>query len=261
MRADLFKGAMNMDDVFVVAYEPGQTGAALPTWASARAGLIAFDPAFPPARRHDIAGVPGGFHIENVLSSAECDAFTAVTSRMGYTKDAPVSLPHEVRHNTNVNWVADDSIVEPIWARCQAAFHERLHMTDGSVLSAVGLNARLRFYRYGPGDYFKPHTDGAWPGSKVIDGRLTPDAYGGGCISWFTLLLFLSDGYEGGGTRFYIPAGAGEPGAPPVEVSVKTPKGWALVFPHGHHPLHCLHAGEPVISGAKDIIRTDVLFV
>ena len=37
---------------------------------------------------------------------------------------------------------------------------------------ALGLNARFRFYRYGPGDYFLPHTDGSWPGSRVRDGQL-----------------------------------------------------------------------------------------
>ena len=32
---------------------------------------------------------------------------------------------------------------------------------------ALGINARFRFYRYQAGDYFKPHTDGAWPGSRA----------------------------------------------------------------------------------------------
>jgi hypothetical protein len=43
-------------------------------------------------------------------------------------------------------------------------------------------------------------------------------------------------------------------------ISVKTPKGGVLCFPHGMHPLHCLHAGEPITSGTKYIIRTDILF-
>jgi hypothetical protein len=43
-------------------------------------------------------------------------------------------------------------------------------------------------------------------------------------------------------------------------VSVSTPKGAALCFPHGTHPQHCLHAGEAISAGVKYIIRTDILF-
>jgi hypothetical protein len=242
-------------DVFVCAYEQGQTGERLPTWASARAGLIPFDDRTDGVVRHAVDGVPGCFQLENVLSDGECDALTSVATTMGYHDDAPVSLGHDVRHNTNVNWIVDESILDPIWARCRDTFIERLH-TNAGVLEPAGLNARFRFYRYGPGDFFKPHTDGAWPGSRVVDGRLVADAFGDR-ISWYTLLLFLSGDYAGGGTRFVVP---GEDGAPPAEVSVRTPKGWALAFPHGYHPLHCVHAGEVVESGVKDIIRTDVLF-
>lgn len=242
-------------DVFVCAYETGQTGERLPAWASARDGLIPFDDRRDGVVRHDIDGLPGGFQLENVLSDGECDAFTAIAGTMGFHADAPVSLAHDVRHNTNVNWIVDDSILDPIWARCAPVFTERLETTIGP-LAPAGLNARFRFYRYGPGDHFKAHTDGAWPGSRVIDGALVADAFGDR-ISWYTMLLFLSGGYSGGGTRFYVPTrGDG----PPAETSVRTPKGWALVFPHGYHPLHCLHAGEVVENGVKDIIRTDVLF-
>ena len=122
---------------------------------------------------------------------------------------------------------------------------------------ALGLNARFRFYRYASGDYFKPHTDGAWPGSRVIDGALVHDAYGDR-NSQMSCLLFLSESYTGGRTLFYVPSNefAGETDV----IAVATPKGAALCFPHGFHPLHCLHAGEPVGDGVKYIIRTDVLF-
>ena len=42
---------------------------------------------------------------------------------------------------------------------------------------ALGINARFRFYRYNAQDYFKPHSDGAWPGSRVINNELITNAY------------------------------------------------------------------------------------
>jgi hypothetical protein len=43
-------------------------------------------------------------------------------------------------------------------------------------------------------------------------------------------------------------------------VDVRTPLGGALCFPHGVHPMHCVHGSAPVTSGVKYIIRSDVLF-
>ncbi len=128
---------------------------------------------------------------------------------------------------------------------------------------ALGLNARFRFYRYRSGDYFSPHTDGAWPGSEVINGELVHNAYEDRW-SQLTFLLFLSDDYDGGATQFFVDRNnhrlpASNPNLARI-VSVKTPIGGVLCFPHGLHPMHCLHSSEPVTRGCKYIIRSDVLF-
>ncbi len=241
------------DAFYVVAREAGHERQDLPTWADRGPGNIVFDAG--PGRtvqRRDIEEVPGAFQLLGVLSDAECAQFVAISDALGYHQDAPVSLPHHVRHNTNVNWVVDESIDAAIWERCRPLVPERV-----AGAAALGLNARFRFYRYREGDFFRPHTDGAWPGSRVREGRLVHDAYGDR-ISQMTMLLFLSDGYLGGRTLFYVRDGDGDVQTAPLGVT--TPKGAALCFPHGFHPLHCLHAGEPVSSGAKYIIRTDVLF-
>ena len=243
------------DAFYVVARESGHEREALPAWADRRPGNVVFD-ARPgrEARRRDIADVPGAFQLLDVLGDAECAQLVAISDALGYHDDAPVSLPHHVRHNTNVNWVVDESIDGPIWERCRPLIPERV-----AGAPALGLNARFRFYRYREGDFFRPHTDGAWPGSRVRNGRLVHDAYGDR-ISQMTMLLFLSDGYTGGRTLFYVREPGGTSGGGAEAVGVATPKGAALCFPHGLHPLHCLHAGEPVSSGTKYIIRTDVLF-
>ena len=43
-------------------------------------------------------------------------------------------------------------------------------------------------------------------------------------------------------------------------VSIRTPVGGVLCFPHGTHPLHRLHSSEPITAGVKYIIRSDVLY-
>ena len=244
---------MNDEAFYVVAKERGQERADLPTWADRRPGNIEFEPqAQGNTSRREIPEVPGSFQLFNVLTDHECDQFVHITNQLGYHLDAPVSLPHSIRHNTNLNWIVDESIDGPIWSRCSGLIPEQV-----MGHSALGLNARFRFYRYAGGDYFKPHTDGAWPGSRVIDNTLVHDAYGDRS-SQMSMLLFLSDGYSGGRTLFYVPS-TEHPNETDV-IAIATPKAAALCFPHGFHPLHCLHAGEPVSDGVKYIIRTDVLF-
>ena len=97
----------------------------------------------------------------------------------------------------------------------------------------------------------------------MINGKLINDAYPG-WYSQFTYLLFLNDDYEGGRTQFLVSkSDPSQPARTSEEfdlVSVQTPKGAALCFPHGSHPQHCLHGGESISMGTKYIIRTDILF-
>lgn len=146
-----------------------------------------------------------------------------------------------------------------IWNRCAPYMNQQRNLFFGKT--ALGLNNRFRFYRYAPGDYFAPHTDGSWPGSKVIDGVLVQSAFDDRW-SQLTLLLYLSNDYEGGNTQFYIPEDNISSGLSDTRetINIKTPAGGVLCFPHGSHPLHCLHGSETIVSGTKHIIRSDVLF-
>jgi hypothetical protein len=235
---------------YVAARGPGHTAPDLPTWASSEVGVIKFAPAQTVAQAVEyvpVPGVPGAFQLLNVLSTGECDQFLEIAEVLGFHGDAPVSLPRSVRHNDNFNWIVDASVDGPIWDRAKTFFEPSTF--DGT--QALGLNGRFRFYRYSEGDYFKPHTDGAWPDSRVLDGHLQMDTRDG-CFSQMTFLIFLSGDYEGGRTLFQT--------GPDTMSAVSTPKGAVLVFPHGMHPDHCVHAGELIQSGQKYIIRTDVIY-
>lgn len=248
-------------DFYIIAREPGAENPAIPTWACRTSNplMLAEKPAAQVTRR-DVDGVPGAFQLLNLLSADECASLVELTERLGYLEDAAVSLPRSIRHNNSVTWVTDDATTEILWQRCEASFHAQ---DDFAAKQALGLNGRFRFYRYAQGDYFSAHTDGSWPGSRVIDGELVHNAYDDRW-SQLTFLLFLNENFEGGATRFFVdsenlrrPAGNPDPAS---GVDVRTPSGGALCFPHGVHPLHCVHASEPISSGVKYIIRSDVLF-
>src|SRR5262249_47622310 len=97
----------------------------------------------------------------------------------------------------------------------------------------AGLNERLRFYRYDPGQRFAPHYDGYYE---------RPD----GERSHLTFMVYLNEDFEGGTTRFKQ---YGEP------LTVRPRTGLALVFYH-----HQLHEGAAVERGRKYVLRTDVMY-
>ena len=250
--------ATNTGPFYIVAHERGLEGAMLPTWTDRGAGVIDFDVEPGEVTRVEVDGVPGAFQLENVLSPREVAQLVDAAEAMGFHPDSPVSLPRSVRHNHNVNWVVSETIDATLWERSRHLITERV---DGQV--ARGINARFRFYRYTKGDYFSPHTDGAWPGSRVVDGQLVgqldPSLY-----SKYTYLILLNDDFEGGETEFLV--SASDPRQPARlasdarRVSIRTPAGGVLCFPHGNHPLHCVHSSRPITKGQKYIIRTDLLF-
>lgn len=247
---------------YIAAHELGSTNTHLPLWASyvqnplelkASATQLIF--------RTEVEGVPGAFQLHNVLSKDECQSFIKAAEQMGYTEDAAVSLSRNIRHNMNINWITDHLTEQIIWSRIADLINQ--NNTHFLNKNALGLNQRFRFYRYEKGDYFAIHTDGAWPGSRIINEKPVTDAFGDR-YSLYTCLIFLSENFTGGATEFLIdrldpnkpahnPHGAEKKG-------IRTPAGSMLCFPHGSHPLHCLHGSAMITSGVKYIIRTDILF-
>ena len=108
---------------------------------------------------------------------------------------------------------------------------------------AVGLNERFRFYRYGPGQVFKWHRDGAY-------------ALDNGDESLFTFMIYLNEECEGGETMFRgLPLGYIGNEQAPQEIAVKPKTGTALLFAHLLD-----HTGALVTKGVKYVVRSDVMY-
>ncbi|EPJ44762.1 MAG: hypothetical protein OFPII_32390 [Osedax symbiont Rs1] len=249
-------------DYFVVAYEAGAEHPALPTWANNKANIAKLSVSSPlKVTKRNISPVPGAFQLLNVFAKDECDRLITLSESMGYLADAAVSLPRDVRHNDSLTWVVDSQTDSIIWDRIKHLMVDDQGIFHGKL--SLGLNARFRFYRYQKEDYFKPHSDGSWPGSRVINDQLVADAYGDR-FSQMTFLILLTEDFEGGATRFLVNADdSSQParrGNNVKEIDIRTPAGSVLCFPHGMHSLQCIHSSEPIYQGVKYIIRTDVLF-
>ena len=99
------------------------------------------------------------FLIHNLLTPQECEQHIARTEALGYG-DAPITtsvgfvMRKDIRNNERV--IVDDvGLAHSLFERARP-----LLPAEWYGWQLVGLNERFRFYRYDPGQYFAPHTDG-----------------------------------------------------------------------------------------------------
>ena len=182
---------------------------------------------------------PDIFTISSFFSAAECAAEIAHAETLGFT-DAPITtsqgmvMMKDVRNNDRV--MSDDpQRGAMLWDRV-SEFVPSLFINQWR---AFGVNERLRYYRYDPGQLFNWHLDGAFARSE--DEK-----------SFFTFMVYLNDDFEGGETSFHD----GRPAFRDLgHFRVKPETGMALLF---HHPIR--HRGDTVVSGRKYVLRTDVMY-
>jgi len=176
--------------------------------------------------------------IENFLSPEECRELIALSERQGY-EQAQVNIGGgRQRLNTSVRKTSRCMIDVP---KAASILFDRLapfipqHGPRGGWVCPVGLNERLRFLRYDPGDFFRPHSDGRFD---------RPD----GDTSLMTVMLYLNEPEAGGDTIFLdYDSTENSPVAPQT--------GLCLLFDHD-----LVHEGAMLKRGVKYAIRTDVMF-
>ncbi|KAL4230857.1 hypothetical protein ACF0H5_011231 [Mactra antiquata] len=175
------------------------------------------------------------FVLYNVFTKEECADYIKKTEKMGYS-DALVNIGlgkqvmmKDVRNNSRCIW---DSFEEAdrIWQRIKEFIPE-----TWMCRKVMGLNERLRFLKYDPGEYFAPHMDGVY--RRDNNER-----------SAITIQLYLNEGFKGGSTTFM--------NFNEEEKNEVVPKtGMVLVFQHD-----IFHEGSTLLKGRKYSMRTDVMY-
>ena len=174
--------------------------------------------------------------IHGFLSGEECAALIQRSESLRYEPGTVADVViEEVRNNERV--IVDDvSLATDFFRRAEPSLPA---VIDGHGL--VGFNERWRFYRYGPGQTFKPHRDGSFMRIKSWE------------ESQMTFMIYLNEGMVGGETRFFSDIEQAFRQRPYLSVQPK--RGMALAFIHS-----IWHEGAMVQSGLKYVLRTDVMY-
>lgn len=169
--------------------------------------------------------------VNDVLSRDECAGLMARIEAARPTA-APVTtfsgfvMRPDIRNNGRVMF-DDAGLAMMLFERVRGELPEQLE-SDWRI---CGANERLRCYRYEPGQYFKPHFDGAF--HRHADER-----------SLLTFMVYLNDVEAGGDTAFLD-----------LGLVVKPRAGTALVFNH-----HLFHESTTLQRGLKYAVRSDVMY-
>jgi len=194
--------------------------------------------------------VEGAFVLDHVLTANECQQLRTAATQLGFRPDHPVHLDKPTGIDS-CEWLVDDSIMSVVYKRVQGHLPKRMGNSDKTSLHSI--NSRWRFFRYDQDCVYRPHIDGSWPESRIVDGEYKCDE-SGMVKSYLTFLMYLNDDFQGGETRFYFPSGNGM-----AARGVIPKQGAVLVFPQGN-TASLIHEGSAVTEGTKFVVRTDVLY-
>jgi len=178
------------------------------------------------------------FALYEVFSDKECDELIKLSEDKGYEAallniggGRQVYRP-DVRNNDRCI-IDDEALAEKFWQKIK----DYIPQTIGNF-DVVGLNERLRFLRYDPGQSFQAHQDGCY---------YRESGPNKGDRSYVTIQIYLNEGFEGGETTFFDEQNMPIPFVPK--------KGSVLIFQHD-----MMHEGSALVKGRKYTIRTDVMY-
>lgn len=198
------------------------------TWSEC---LEDFDPSV--LERVDLEHFSEAFCLYNVFSEDECAAILTKAEESGFGK---TNFPQKYRGNLRLQ-NDDPQLAELLFERIRDQLPETIEM-DEEMWQITGLNTRFRNSKYYPGSVFQQHIDASFLRSLAE-------------ASFFTVNIYMNEGFEGGHTRFFKNN--------EMKDDVTPTTGMALIFrqPPGKNYQH---DGERVLSGLKYLLRTDVMY-
>lgn len=163
--------------------------------------------------------------IDNFFTAKECKEYIGLSEKLGYeaAKLDTGKVVSEIRNNERV-FYKNQELADLIFERGKELFVPMIGNSE-----VVGINELFRFYKYEKGHKFKGHQDGNFI-------RNASEA------SYFTFMIYLNDGYEGGETTF-------------LKHRIVPKEGMALIFLHKLY-----HEGSEVLEGRKYVLRSDVMY-
>lgn len=161
--------------------------------------------------------------VEDIYTPAECATHIAMIER-----DAPrLATDNPMYRNQDRVMKDDPAMAADLFARLRPHLPEEI-----GAFRLFGLNERLRFYRYSPGQQFAAHTDHWY--------RPSPTR-----ITLHTVLVYFNADFEGGETRF----------VEHLDETINPRPGLVAIFQH-----KIRHEGCVVTTGRKYAMRTDVVY-
>lgn len=213
--------------------------------------------------------------LDHVLSPSECAQLTQLAEDSVMDEDREDGSPwraalvnigggYEVevpdyRKGGRIIWDSQD-IVDRLWERMAAVpeIREALStLPKGAVDESVDrtkyefyrVNERLRFLKYTPGQFFRPHCDGAYS-ERTPDGHIVQ--------TYITVHLYLNDSQQVAGPDVDLAGGAtsflSRDESRKLDVNPKA--GRVLLFQHAR----LRHSGDDVTAGTKYTVRTDIMY-
>lgn len=163
--------------------------------------------------------------IENFFTAQECKNYIDLSEKLGYetAKLDTGKVVSEVRNNERV-FYENQELADLIFERGKEFFVPQIGKSE-----VVGINELFRFYKYEKGHQFKGHQDGSFIRNESE-------------ASYFTFMIYLNEGYQGGETTF-------------LKHKIIPKEGMALIFLHKLY-----HEGSEVLEGQKYVLRSDIMY-
>ena len=173
------------------------------------------------------------FTLDDFLSEAECESIISIANR--HLRPSTVTVDSGDKYY-RTSRTCDLSLLEL----------PQIAALDLKIATTLGIRPEysegIQAQRYDVGEQFKKHTDYFEPGTAEY-ARFAAQR---GNRTW-TFMVYLNEGMEGGGTRFFS-----------IDTSFQPKRGQAVIWNNLHRDgttnRNTLHSGEPVSAGHKLII-------